>query len=228
MCTHPIVVNVSGKKAGFRLLPCGKCNECAKKYQNDWMIRLNEQFKNSGSKALFVTLTYRDETIPTVCRFNNETGEYHEYYSVCKRHVQDWFKRFRTNYERATGVQGLKFFCTSEYGPRSLRPHYHILIFGIDKIDFLSAKKDWEERFGFTYVKKVNESQKDGIKACKYVSKYCSKGEFENPYIFEGLVEPNFHLMSKSLGVSYVDRMKNYHLLRDDPVFSKPSNRTFP
>lgn len=205
MCTSPITIrytNVHTLATGYKslLVPCGKCCECKKRYQNDWMLRINEEIKAVGYKAVFVTLTYNNDSVPRV--WDKVTGCC--YFSVCKRHVQNVIKRFRTNFKRKFGNDApLRYFLTSEYGPRTCRPHYHAIFFGLDKSDLLPLLNDWSERYGYT--KADNISGKPTAVA-KYVSKYCSKGVFECPYVAQGFVAPTFRLMSKGIGKTYVER----------------------
>ena len=126
-CVKPITIMV--KSNPFRRpysisVPCGKCFQCLKNYQNQWMLRLAEEAK-CHSRLLFFTLTYRENsneygkrTVP--CYVDSKTGEV--YRTVRKKHVQDWLKRFRTNLKRAGKDISFKYFITSEYGPTTLRP----------------------------------------------------------------------------------------------------------
>lgn len=75
--------------------------------------------------------------------------------TVWKKDVKDWIKRFRTNYERLTGRTGVRYFLCSEYGPKTKRPHYHAIFFGLDKKDLALAINDWSSRFGFVCAKDV-------------------------------------------------------------------------
>lgn len=206
MCTSPITIryaNIHTLATRFRSIqvPCGKCCECKKRYQNDWSLRMNEELRAFGYKATFVTFTYNNDSVPKVV--DKETGAI--YLSVNKKHIQNAIKRFRTNYKREFGENAkFTYFLTSEYGPRTLRPHYHAIFFGVHK-DFLQPLlDDWRERYGFV---KVDNVLVDGNQASvvKYVAKYCSKGCFENPYVERGFVMPTFHLMSKGLGKAYVE-----------------------
>ena len=58
-------------------MPCGKCEECVKDQQNEYVIRTVEEQKKRGS-VVFITLTYNEGSVP---RFNDdgeideETGE---------------------------------------------------------------------------------------------------------------------------------------------------------
>lgn len=81
------------------------------------------------------------------------------------------------------------------------------------------ALNDWQSRFGFTVAKDVTYYPTDLLKTSKYVSKYCSKGVFENPKVKEKGVEPAFRLVSKNMGINYVNEMKDFHL--QDWTYSK-------
>lgn len=214
MCYNPLTITISEPNAtgGIRrvAVPCGKCFQCLRDYQNAWSIRIQEEFKNYGY-GYFFTLTYNNSCVPFVCdRYSGRL-----YQSVCKSHVQDWIKRFRTRLSRTEGKtkEGIKYFITSEYGPRTLRPHYHGVIFGVDDIEFRLLLSDWNKKFGFTTYKLIPAHNCGG--ASRYVAKYCSKGFFKNPYEVQGIVKPTFHLVSKGFGLSYVTRMKDYHLAAD-------------
>ena len=228
MCTSPITIrysNVHTLSTRFRSIqvPCGKCCECKKRYQNDWALRMNEELRSVGYKAVFVTLTYNDDSVPKV--IDKETGSI--YLSVNKKHVQNVIKRFRTSYCRVYGENAkFTYFLTSEYGPRTLRPHYHAIFFGVHKENILPLLNDWRDRYGFVKADNVKVDGKQSSVA-KYVAKYCSKGVFENPLVAQGVVMPTFRLMSKGMGKAYlrdVSVMRYYHWPKDrkytlyDPV----------
>lgn len=223
MCTSPITIrytNIHTLATRFKSIqvPCGKCMECKKRYQNDWMLRINEEIKAAGYKAVFVTLTYNENSVPIVV--DKETGIC--YRSVCKRHVQNLIKRFRSRFKRKFGKDApLRYFLTSEYGPRTCRPHYHAIFFGLDRHDLLPLIDDWRERYGF--VTADNVTGKPSAVA-KYVAKYCSKGVFECPYIAQGFVAPTFHLMSKGIGKSFVESSAVTCFYRDWPLSDKYVN----
>lgn len=61
----------------------------------------------------FVTLTYDDEHLP-------EDGGLH---------VEHW-KNFAKKFRRDVGK--MRFVAAGEYGPQTLRPHWHVLLFGFD------------------------------------------------------------------------------------------------
>lgn len=62
---------------------------------------------------MFLTLTYAPENLP-------RTG------SLVPKHYTDFMKRYR----KSLSPKKIRFFHVGEYGEKTLRPHYHALIFG--------------------------------------------------------------------------------------------------
>ena len=122
---------------------------------------------------------------------------------VSKYDVQCFIKRVRIDYERKYHKPLIfKYFLCSEYGPCTLRPHYHAIFF---------SNECWERFAPFIYkhwymgaVRGFHElALRNGniSDACAYVAKYCVKPqEFENPYVNAGLIPRPFRLMSKGIG----------------------------
>lgn len=201
MCVSPLTLHIKPKHANSCALskercvqvPCGHCIECLRDKQNSWFVRLWSEFQ--GKDVLFFTLTYSPEHVPMVV--NTETGEFHN--SVCVEHLQYCMKRFRMQYERKYGRGDFKYFITSEYGPKTLRPHYHGII-SLSKVEFLPFLLDWQKRYGFTQCSKVRSLSS----SLHYVTKYAIKGQSDNPYIKQGLVKKNFRLISKRIGYKWI------------------------
>lgn len=215
MCLNPITIKVdkSVYNDNYRCVqvPCGKCAICLQKYQNSWTIRIMEELKTRPNNCFF-TLTYRNETLPHV--LNSNTGEVRSV--VLKKHIQDWLKRYRSRYFRKNRKRAdFKYFICSELGPRTLRPHYHGLFFGLSVEDCKSLFDEWREMFGFVVARPVNAFSLEEIYYTgRYVGKYCNKGLFETPTLSdeEFPLPPMFRLISKGIGVSYVDKLREYHL----------------
>lgn len=227
MCTSPIVINYKSRLNknsdgdirvyGMRhsqLVTCGKCDECLKQYQNDWMTRLYSEMKVQH-KAVFFTLTYRPDAVPTV--YDEETGE--AYLTVRKEHVASFMKQVREMRRKKGLSVGFRWFLTSEYGPTTLRPHYHGLVLGLSEREFAPFAKKWSDQYGFVQKREFNMlDSKTALCSIRYVAKYCAKGSFENPLVAAGKVEPTFHLMSKSIGKNYLDDAKKHYYLALDFV----------
>lgn len=105
-------------------VPCGKCLACLSNKRNDWIFRLQQEFRASRNGALFVTLTYDWKHLP-------KDG------SLNKRDLQLFFKRLR---QRDYGTR-LRYYAVGEYGTKGNRPHYHILLFNADE---RLVRQSWE------------------------------------------------------------------------------------
>ena len=100
------------------------------------MIEL--QFHDS---SYFVTLTYDDLHLPLSSYCLEETGEIGTSATLVKRDLQLFMKRLRKAHCAKYGDDAqLRFFAAGEYGSRTHRPHYHVIIFGL-KLDDLKFYK---------------------------------------------------------------------------------------
>lgn len=132
----------------------------------------------------FVTLTY-EERPPE---------------GVNKKHVQDFLKRLRHC------IKPFKYYCISEYGPNTKRPHYHMILMCNDTPDMIIESISHVWQHGFVEVSFVTEDR------LKYVTSYhATKNsydkDFEYPDMETGeLIRQNdvFCLMSKGLGKSQI------------------------
>ena len=135
-------------------------------------------------------------------------------YDMDKKPIQDWIKRGRQAYHRLCESRGTKddfsYFLVKEYGHSTSRPHFHALFFGISLADYIKCfGDDWNENFGFNKPvwKFYSPHQKDElVNITKYVSKYCSKGCLESPFVKEGIQPKPWRLISKGIGYGYIER----------------------
>lgn len=171
------------------LVPCGSvdCPECMEDRRQMWSIRLHEESKQHLHMS-FITLTYDDEHLVY--------GDDHP--TLVKKDLQDWFKRLRRQVEPAK----LRYYAVGEYGTETKRPHYHVLLFGLDNqlINEGIIEKTWKN--GHIQVGQIN---KDSI---YYVTKY-----HVNRTAYPDGVEPPFALMSKrpAIGSNYIEKMRKTH-----------------
>lgn len=113
-CISPLSLRQNGS---INVVPCGKCNFCLSSKRDDWSFRLRQELKVSTS-ASFITLTYATEKMPV-----NSSG----LLELRKSDCQAFMKRLR----KVNSVP-LRFYTVGEYGTRTLRPHYHSILFNID------------------------------------------------------------------------------------------------
>ncbi len=232
-CLHPKTIeyiNAVGIRR-YMSVPCGHCIACLHNLQDSWCIRLQETSK-AHKTFIYDTLTFKDESLPTkqvgffdksldnlsedslrilddnYLVYDSDSGEM--YYNVPlldKTNIQNWVKRGRENFYNDNGYRlKMKYFVCSEYGPKTSRPHYHVLFFGIDKPTYDKYfAKPWQDNFGFTKTKHITTDKfKDRQCISRYVSKYVSKGVFESPLVKDGISNKPFRLISKGIGEEYL------------------------
>ena len=116
--------NVFNEKTGevfpmFIQVPCGKCVLCRDKKSREWSFRATCENVFSESIPLFLTLTYNNENLPK--------------HGVFKEEVQLFLKRLRISLDRLHYKHNLRYFACAEYGSKSKRPHYHMLIWNFPR-----------------------------------------------------------------------------------------------
>lgn len=169
-------------------VPCGKCPNCLARRASSWSFRLMKEGERSLS-SLFVTLTYSPANIRRT-RNNFPTLE--------KRDVQLFFKRLR---KQKNELQPIKYYACGEYGGKTKRPHYHIILFNSDHNSVMQAWHLGAAHFGTVTGASIG-----------YTLKYMSKPKKIPLHANDDRVR-EFSLMSKKLGDNYIDEdMVNWHL----------------
>lgn len=210
-CYYPISLQEQGVQ-----VPCGKCIACLQKKRNDWSFRLMYEQHNALNSS-FVTITYDQDNLPIL---EEQTGkiirgidfwnEYDEGYSyrptLLKTDVQKFIKRVRKY-----NPFDLKYYLVGEYGENTKRPHYHAIIYNIDK-DLLQEK--WNK--GFTRNDLVTQASihyvtKYMISSMGYYRKNITK-KFIDGRLIDVKPANQFALMSKGLGKDYAEINRNYHI----------------
>ena len=208
------------KDLEFRV-PCGKCLPCQKKRRSEWSLRLEHEYLFSES-ALFITLTYADAHIPTVRkRFENTykgkyvSTSYIKIPTLNKKHVQDYIKRLRNEHVKyVTKTLGcskkevklrsrpLRYYAVGEYGSKTRRPHYHLILFNMDVDNIAPVKNQW--KYGMSDVGTVTAA------SINYVTKYMFK-QFNRK---TDKRTPPFSLMSKKpiIGHDYIQNYGVHHI----------------
>lgn len=195
-CVSPI--RLKNAKKGFLDVPCGYCGACRHNRRVDWSYRLNIEFKNA-SRASFITLTYSDENVPICETVDKTTGEVYRFQTLVKKDVQLFLKRLRKKQD-GSGKSSIRYYSVGEYGSKTFRPHYHILLFNC------SLRPDdivrcW--KLGHVHIGQVNES------SIHYMTKYHVNYDKKK---FKGLREPEFAQMSRrpAIGFQFLGKESKY------------------
>lgn len=93
---------------------CGRCKGCRHRRSTDWGLRCTHEAQLHSENS-FITLTYADDHLPP-----NKSLRLVDWQSFAKR-----LRKTRGPF---------RFLHCGEYGPQTLRPHYHAVIFG-DEFD---------------------------------------------------------------------------------------------
>lgn len=157
-------------------VPCGKCGFCLATRKSDWSTRLEyEARKWVGSK--FITLTYADPHL----HWRNGISQLH------KHDLQKYFKRLRK-----AGVK-LRYYAVGEYGSKTYRPHYHVILF--TNVSEGILRESWH--LGQVHIGSVTQA------SIAYCLKYIVNGRANG--MRNGRVAP-FSVMSRrpGLGANYL------------------------
>lgn len=211
----PIWSKYDNKFVETVILPCGKCAACINRKIMEWTFRLDNERINSAV-TYFVTLTYNNYHVPI-----NKYGKM----ELKKEHVQQFLKKLRYDHDNDPeyGIfedhyfkcdlknEQIRYYAVGEYGTEKKRPHYHLVMYNTGKKSIID---NWE--YGEVDIQIPKSSQAIG-----YVIKYLHKRIYK---ITPKNVKPEFSLMSKGIGLSYVEKMKSWHKKNLDILYT--SNET--
>lgn len=207
----------SGKQTMIRVvknfieIPCGKCLGCRLDYSRHWADRCMMELQSHES-SYFVTLTYDDFHLPTTEYISPITGEICDINTLRKEDLRIFIRHLRQH----TG-QKIRFFASGEYGTHSLRPHFHIILFGLKLDDLVRISQN---NLGQPYYSSPTISRawcdSDGIprgfvtvgevtyESCAYTARYVMKkaGKDNSLFTDKGM-EPEFTSMSTHPGIAY-------------------------
>lgn len=200
----------------FVVVPCNKCLACLSRRASSWANRLLVEDKHCVS-SWFVTLTYSDENLPVVSTWKDYQvlrrgfriiGEEENYYDqtavLVTKDFQDFFRRLR----HISDIK-FKYYLAAEYGSKTYRPHAHVVLF-CDRVvdrDHLAEMIGSAWSFGMTRLDTLSPA------LIRYATKYICKTPSEDNYyrILCDLGFPQFSLMSKKLGIAYLEDAKLQH-----------------
>lgn len=176
-CLRPTQFN----NAHGNYISCGQCMPCRITRRSEWTTKLMLEWK-TFKDGVFVTLTYAPDYLPD--------KEYFKGGSLNKSDLQKFLKRFRFNYQNKYGKTKIRHFAVGEYGDKSQRAHYHILLFNVD-IEFAeeTVEKSWT--LGLTQTDPLHENR------IKYTVGYTIKKLTSLQHYPDGRV-PEFSIQSKN------------------------------
>lgn len=204
LCRYPIYNKTVGG-----ITRCGQCLHCRIHKRREKVARfILESWNYDIKECLFVTLTYDESHLPLdyVCP---STGEFFASPGgvLNPRQFQLFCERLRERCRRR-GIK-IRYFGVGEYGEKTARPHYHMLIFGLSLDKSYLVRDCWIDvdtkeplcdpaRLDI----QIPRSEHDVASYCSgYVVKKMTKPD--DPRL-EGRY-PEFFRSSKGVGISGVD-----------------------
>lgn len=198
-CSRPGLLPYSDSFGRPIFVPCRTCPTCRSSRVSEWTQRLKYEF-NHCSSASFVTLTYDD--IHLEYEFNDRSlppslrrRTFHRYIDSlrhwCQREVS------KNSQKIFYGVNPhFTYFACGEYGSDTNRPHYHVIIFGMN---FQTCRKIFKTTWKYGNVD-VRPAQ---VGAIRYVLKYMHKqvfGKMIDDIYTSHYVEPPFFSFTPGIG----------------------------
>lgn len=120
LCKNPLI-------RGCTEWPCSKCRPCRINKVRLWIGRMMlESYEHPASA--FVTLTFKPECCPD---------------GLQKKDVQDFIKRLR----EAIEPRKIRYYAVGEYGDKTQRPHYHLVLFGVSPTEGELISSVWDRGF---------------------------------------------------------------------------------
>lgn len=159
--------HVSKEYATFQL-PCSKCIECRLEYARSWAVRCVHEAQ-LHEKNSFITLTYSDDKLTSP--------------KLVYRDWQLFMKKLRKTQNTPIGV-----FVTGEYGEKTLRPHWHAILFNYRPSD-QQLLRQTELGDKVYYSKKLTETWGHGLaeygdvtfRSAGYCARYAAKKLVHGP-----------------------------------------------
>lgn len=194
-------------------LPCRKCINCALKKSKEWSTRNCLESRDFPKDLCwFLTITYDNDNLKAV----------YKNVSLSKTDLSNFLKSLRVKFGN-----GIRFFASGEYGSKTFRPHYHLLLYNLDlsksSIEFLFRK----DNFDYYKCEDIEKIWRKGMCVlCKfdefeaqYVSQYTTKKiyDFKNQDMYKALqMIPPFIQMSRRPGIA-----NNYYNKHKDEFYVK-------
>lgn len=186
-CISPVLIQRSTSRD---FVPCGKCNFCLSTRRNEWTFRIKQEAKVSNSQV-FLTLTYDEEHVK-----RNPDSSLPE---VSKQDLQLFTKRLRKSNAPLSDLP-LRYYSVAEYGTKTRRPHYHSIMFNLDRSLLATVSDVWG--LGLCHIGHVTDQ------SIHYVTKYVINRHDD----YNGMAKP-FALMSRrpGIGANYLTTHTQWH-----------------
>lgn len=205
-------------------VPCGKCIGCRLDYSRQWANRCMLEAKQ-WSDNYMITLTYDDINVNLVNGVNRETGELQLVGTLKPGDLTKFMKDLRRYYKYHYNHDNVRFYACGEYGDKTYRPHYHVIVFNcpIPDLEKFFLNKDREQIYLSDSIQKIWGKgiitvAKLEWQVAAYVARYVMKkrkGKDSDEFYKKLGVQPEFVRMSRSPGLA-----RDYYENNKDKIYA--------
>lgn len=180
---------------------CGRCIECRKQKQREWLIRMSEELKDNRN-ALFITLTINDKALKNLKEHKEENEN-----DIATKAVRRFLERIRWHTKKS-----IRHWFVTELGEEKGRIHLHGIVWCNRKI----IEDNWG--YGYVYI-----GDYVGEKTITYITKYMLKENEHNKKFIPKV------LCSKGIGSGFfkrrrksIEHKKEYYRARNGAKIALP------
>lgn len=212
------IKNSQGYK--YQLIPCRNCIGCRLDYSRQWANRGYLEAKYHKNNY-FITLTYDEEHIPIpkeITTKNGITFTNEENWNGClePKHIEKFLHDLRQRIKLKYGDYKIKYMACGEYGDKGARPHYHLIIFGLElpietfyKPRIINNETYWQnteiEKCWKHGISNITEASWNNIAyTARYITKKINGKDSDETYASIGKIK-EFFRVSKGIGKQYFE-----------------------
>ena len=182
--------------------PCRLCHGCRIQRITEFSQRFKLDFKQNGYLGSFITLTYRDDTLPLLLPIGSAVqGDFFKGLNkvgatLYKPDLKKFLDNLNHKVKKKFGWK-IKYIACGEYGDDGKRPHYHATIIGLPPSERKLVYDTWNK--GRIDIKPINNGAVSYV--CGYIMQEVKCPD--NLYQYWGDLTPQFALFSKGLGTDH-------------------------
>ena len=217
-------------------IPCCNCIGCRLEYSRQWAVRCMFEAQQYEYNQ-FITLTYDNDNATWTPGVNRETGELELVTTLVPEELVKFMKDLRRYYKYHYNHDDIRFYACGEYGPKTFRAHYHLIVFNLPLEDRerLFINKSGEQIYTSETIQKIwgkgqitvgDVTWNSAAYVARYVMKKIKGKDSAEEYKKLGIV-PEFVRMSRRPGIGwkYYDNNKEKIYECDEIIYTNKDGR---
>lgn len=188
--------------------PCRMCHGCRIQRITEFSQRFKLDLQCNGYLGSFITLTYRDDTLPLLYPVGSAIqGDFFKGLNkigatLYKPDLKKFLDNLNHKIKKKYGWK-IKYIASGEYGDDGKRPHYHATIIGLPPSERILVYDTWNK--GRIDIKPITNGAVSYV--CGYIMQEVKCPD--NLYQYWGDFEPQFALFSKGIGTEHYNQFSD-------------------